>query len=165
MKIELSKKLEKALNEQINMEISSAYIYYGMLTALKKTGAPGSIHWMANQAHEEMEHAEEFISFVQDMGGEVKLEAIEPVTSDYPTYLSVWEAGLKHEKEVSASILDKLALAIEDKNYVAEDFLRKYAREQAEEEKNFADVIALWKMAGDDAAAIFKVDSILGKRA
>ena len=162
--LKLSKKLEKALNEQITLELQSAYIYNGMRLYFKSLGIPGATKWMTFQTREEEHHAEDFIDFILDMDGEVELGQLTKVTTEYKSILDVFEKGLEHEKEISASILSILDLAIEEKNYAAENFLRHYVDEQLEEEDHFRGYVDLVKMAGDNEAALFKVDSILGKR-
>ena len=162
--LKLSDKLEKALNEQIRLELESSYIYNGMRIYLKSLGIPGATSWFELQTREEQHHAEEFIDFLLEMDCEVELGQINKQTTKYKGILDVFEKGLAHEKEISASILNLLDLAIEEKNYAAENFLRKYVDEQVEEEDHFRGYIDLIKMAGDNEAALFKVDSILGKR-
>ena len=164
MELKLSKKLHDALNKQVSMELQSAQIYNGMRIYLKELGAYGAIKWMSNQAHEEIEHAEAFINFIQEMDGHVELGALEPVKTVYDSPLAVWEAGLAHEKEITSSILELLKLADKEENYAAQNFLRKFVDEQVEEEDNFRGIIDLWKLAGDSPEAILKVDGILGKR-
>ncbi|MDO5038036.1 MAG: ferritin [Tissierellia bacterium] len=164
MKLNLSKKLEKALNEQVRMETESAYIYNGMRLFFKEKGLPGATSWMTHQAHEELKHAEDFIDMILDLDGHVVLGELKEPTTEYKSILDVFEAGLAHEKEISSSILELLDLALEEKNYAVENFLRTYVDEQVEEEDHFRGVIDMVKMAGDDPAALFKVDGILAKR-
>ncbi len=162
--MELSKKLQDALNKQVAFEYEAAYKYDGMRIYLKDLGAPGATKWMELQTWEEVHHAEDFINFIKSVDGQVEIHAIEGQTTDYDGLVSVWEAGLAHEKEITASIKSILEIAIKEKNYEAENFLRTYVDEQVEEEEHFTDVLELLKKAGDDKAAIFKVDGILGTR-
>lgn len=164
MEIKLSKRLLNALNDQINKELQSAQIYNGMRIYLKKLGAYGALKWMEKQVHEELEHADDFINFVQAMDEQVILSNLEGVKTEYESPLAVWEAGLLHEKTISSSIMEILKIAIEEENYPVQNFLRKYVDEQVEEEDNFRGIIDLWKFAGNSPEAIFKVDGILGKR-
>lgn len=164
MKLELSKKLQDALNKQVTMEYQAGYLYNGMRVYLKDLGAPGAEHWMTLQEAEEREHAEDFIDFILDMDGEVQIGKLEKSPTKYDSLLDVWKAGLKHEKDVSASILEILEIAVEEKNYAAENFLRTYVDEQVEEEDNFRGVVELLELVGDDADALLKADSILGQR-
>lgn len=162
--MELSKKLEQALNEQVRLELESSYIYNGMRLYLKKRGIPGATSWMTNQMHEEQEHAEDFINLLIQLDGNVELGDIKKQTTEYDSVLAVFEAGLAHEKTITASIEKLLELAIKEKHYAVENFLRHYINEQVEEEDNFRGIIDMFKLAGNNEAAFFKVDSILGKR-
>lgn len=168
--MKLSEKLEKALNDQVRFEYEAAAVYNGMRIYLEDLGAPGATNWMTKQVHEEFEHAQDFIDFIQEVDGEVKgIGSIPEVPCEYDGLLGVWEAGLEHEKEISASIRNILEIAIEEKHYAAENFLRTYIDEQVEEEDNFRSVIEMIKLAIDeegimDKGAMFKVDSILGER-
>lgn len=162
--MKLSKKLEKALNKQVAMEYEAAYKYNGMRIYLDDFGVPGATHWMTLQTKEEIQHAEDFIQFIKSLDGQVELAGIQAETTKYDGIASVWEAGLAHEKEITKSIEEILALAIKEKNYAAENFLRTYVDEQVEEEENFRDVLQLFELAGKDKAAMFQVDSYLGQR-
>lgn len=162
--MKLSKRLNDELNRQIQMEYESAYKYNGMRLYFKSLGIPGATHWMELQTMEENHHAEDFIDFILDVDGEVETHALAEQPTEYESILDVFEQGLEHEKEISASIMSILDIAIEEKHYAAENFLRTYVDEQVEEEDHFRGVIDMIKLAGDNEAALFKVDSILGKR-
>lgn len=163
--MKLSERLQEALNKQIRLEIESAYKYDGMRLYFKDLGSPGAEHWLKLQAHEELKHAEDFTDIILELDGELApLGALEEQPVKYESFLDVFEQGLEHEKLISRSILDILEIAIEEKNYAAENFLRTYVDEQVEEEDTFRGVIDLIKLADKDKAALFKVDSILAKR-
>ncbi len=162
--MKLSKKLQDALNEQVRMEYESAYIYNGMSLYLSEEGFPGASHWMDLQAKEEMEHAQDFIDFIHQVGGHVELGTINKQTTEYDSLLDVWQTGLEHEKVISKSIHDLLVLAIEEKHFAAENFLRTYVDEQVEEENNFCGIVGLLKFAGDNPLALMNADGILGRR-
>ncbi|MDO5028123.1 MAG: ferritin [Bacillota bacterium] len=164
MELKMSEKLEKAFNDQIRLELESSYIYTGMRMYFQSLGLPGATKWMTIQAEEEREHADLFINFLLDMDAGLELGTLNAQTTQYDSMLDVFEKGLAHEKVISASILKLLEMAIEEKNYGAENFLRTFVDEQIEEEDHFRGYVDLIKMAGDDVAALFKVDSILGKR-
>lgn len=164
MKLGLSEKLQQALNEQVTREYEAAWIYNGMRVYLDDLGAYGAKKWMKVQVGEEMEHAQDFIDIILELDGEVKIGSLPEIETKYDSMLAVWEAGLEHEKFISESILNILEIAIEEKNYAVENFLRTYVDEQVEEEDNFRGVIDFLKLAGDDTAALLKVDSVLGKR-
>lgn len=163
--MKLSNRLNDALVEQVRLEYEAAWLYNGMRIFLDDLGAVGATKWMTAQVYEEMHHAQDFIDFIMEADGEIDaVGGIDAASCDYDGLLSVWEAGLDHEKKITKSITNILEIAIEDKNYAAENFLRTYVDEQLEEEDNFRNVIELIKLAEDDKAAIFRVDAILGQR-
>lgn len=163
--MKLSQKLQEALNEQVKLEKEAAYKYDGMRLYFKDLGSPGAEHWLTLQTEEEISHAEDFIDFILEVDGELEpLGALESQPVKYDSYLDVFEKALDHERLISRSIKDILEIAIEEKNYAAENFLRTYIDEQVEEEDSFRSVIDIIKLAGDDTAALFRVDAILAQR-
>lgn len=164
MELGLSERLEKKLNEQVTLELESAQIYNGMRLYFKERGLPGATHWMTLQMEEERGHAEDFIDCILDLDGHVELGPIGAQTTEYSSILDVFEKGLEHEKLISKSIMEILEIAIEEKNYAAENFLRTYVDEQVEEEDNFRHHIDMIKVAGENEAALFEVDKKLAMR-
>ena len=163
--MKLSNRLNDALVEQVRFEYEAAWLYNGMRIFLDDLGAVGATRWMTAQVHEELHHAQDFIDFIMEADGEIsEVGGFDVARCDYDGLLSVREAGLAHEKQITKSITDILEIAIEEKNYPAENFLRTYVDEQLEEEDSFRSVIELIELAGDDKAAMFRVDSILGQR-
>lgn len=162
--MKLSDKLLKAFNEQIQKEYDSAYIYKGMEMYFADLGIDGFKHFFNKQAKEEVEHAEKFENFVWEVDGKVELEALNKPEQNYNSIVDVFKAGLEHEKFVSQSIRDLLAIAIEEKHYAAENFLRGFVDEQVEEEDTFRGIVDMLEFVGDDKAAIFKINSMLGER-
>ena len=162
--MELSKKLAKALNDQIKKEYEAAYVYNGMRIYLDDAGLRGASSWMTKQTQEELEHAEAFIQHVKSLDGKVELGKVEAQKTDYANLLEVLETAYEHEQMITKSISEILDLAIEEKEYATENFLRKFVDEQVEEEESFRDLIDLVKFVGDDKASLLKVDSGLGRR-
>lgn len=160
----LSERLEKAFNDQIQLEYDSAYIYRGMEVFFQDMGAKGITNFFNVQTKEEVEHAEDFTQFVLDVGGHVELEALNKPSTEYDSFLDVFETALEHEKKVTESIRGILEIALEEKNYAAENFLRKYVDEQVEEEDTFQGLVDLLKWIGDDKAALLQFDHKLAKR-
>lgn len=159
--MKLSERLEKALNEQIKMELEAGYKYMGMEQHFRENTMPGFASFFNRHAQEEREHAEDFRVFIEDVDGHVEFLPLEGQPTEYNSALEIFEAALDHEKKVSASIKNLLEIAIEEKNYAAENFLRTYVDEQVEEEDLFRGILDMVKFAGDDKAALFTVDGIL----
>lgn len=162
--MKLSPQLENALNDQLNLELSSSYIYMGMSAHFASTPYEGFAKWMQVQTKEESEHAEKFFKYIVDRGGKVTLKAIAEPKSTYDTPLAVFKASLAHEQHVSAAISKIYELALNEKDFATLSFLQWFLSEQVEEEKNVSELIAKLEMVGDNRNGIFQVDKIAGKR-
>ena len=162
--MKLTSKLEKALNDQLNLELRSSYIYMGMAAHFARTPFSGFAKWMEIQTKEESEHATKFFKYIVDRGGKVTLQAIAEPKSDYPSPLVAFQTSLGHEQHVSASISSLFELAMAEKDFATLAFLQWFLDEQVEEEKNVNEVIAKLEMVGDNRNGIFQVNKLAGKR-
>ncbi len=160
----LNKKMEKAINGQINKEMYSAYLYMAMSAYANAHGLKGIARWFLVQYHEEMVHAMKFYEYIQDQGNEVALAAIEKPAGAFTTALSLYEAALKHERFITKSINDLVDLAITEKDHASKTFLDWYVTEQVEEELNATEIIQTLKMIGDNTAALYLYDKELAAR-
>jgi len=154
----LSKKMEAAINEQINREMYSAYLYMAMSSFANGKGLKGISHWFMVQYHEEMVHAMKLFEYVQDQGNEVVLGAIEKPTVTFSNALSLFEAALAHEQFISKSINELVDAAIEEHDHASKIFLDWYVTEQVEEEQNATDIVQTLTMIGDNTAALYLYD-------
>lgn len=160
----MNQEVLQLLNEQVNLELASAYLYYDMSTAMKSQNVNGFAHWLALQAHEEIEHAEKFIHFLLELGQEPELKTIALERPSDRSPLALAKATLAHEKTVTESILNLRKAALEAGEQAVEIFLQRFVSEQVEEESNARDVLDLIQLAGDDASAKLRVDAILASR-
>ncbi len=160
----LSKSMEKAINEQFNKEVFSAYLYLAMSAYADENGLKGTAHWFMVQYHEEMVHAMKFYEYLQDQGNTVAFDAIEKPAGTYSSALSLFEAVLVHERFITNSINHLMELAIAEKDHATKSFLEWYVTEQVEEEKNANDIIQILKMIGDNTAALYLYDKELSAR-
>lgn len=160
----LNKKLESAINDQIQRELASAYIYLSMAAYFEANTLPGFANWMHIQFHEEQAHAFKFFNFVYDRGGVVKLQAIEQPPVEFESSLDVFEQTLAHEQKVTGHINDLYALAVEERDYPSQTLLQWFIDEQVEEEKNASDIIDMLKMVEGNAHALLMLDRELGAR-
>lgn len=160
----LSKKMENAINGQINKEMYSAYLYMAMSAHATENGLDGFAAWFMVQYHEEMFHAMKLYEYVNDQGGKVMLQAIDVPPSTFESPLAMFEKTLEHEKFVTKSINDLLNLAIDEKDHATSSFLQWYVMEQVEEEKNVNEIIAKLKLAGEQGPGLFMLDKELGAR-
>ena len=160
----LSKKMEEALNGQINKEMYSAYLYMSMSAHSTNVGLPGFANWFMVQYHEEMEHAMKIYDYVNDQGGKVKLKAIDEPLSTFKDVMDMFQKTLKHEQFITKSINELVDLAIKEKDHATQIFLQWFVTEQIEEEGNDNDIIAKLKLAGDKGNGLFIIDKEIGAR-
>ncbi len=160
----ISKKMLDAINEQINLELNSAYIYYGMVAYFEAEDYSGMAHWLNIQAKEELEHAQRLFDFVNEVGEKVTLGALDKPSVDYKDPLDVFKAGLEHEKFITASIQKLYELAKSEKQYAAEEMLRWFINEQVEEENNFSHIVTLLERAAGKSGSLMMIDGKLGQR-
>jgi ferritin len=160
----LDKRIEDAVNDQINYELYSAYIYYSMQAWFEDKSFTGMTTWMAAQVKEEMSHAQIMYNFINDRGGRVILKAIEGPQTDWESPLDVFETALEHEKKVTARINKILDVATELHDHASIQFLHWFVNEQIEEENNASEIIDRLTFAADNRGAVFHIDTELGAR-
>ena len=160
----LTKAVQDALNEQINKELFSEYLYLAMAAYFEANNLPGSAAWMKVQAGEEHGHAMKFFEYVNDQCGRVVLEAIAKPPKDFKGPLDVFEKAYEHEKTVTASIHKLYALAGKENDYATQIALQWFITEQVEEEKSAAEVANQWKMLAEHKGSDIMLDRHLGKR-
>ncbi len=163
--MKLSGKLEKILNDQLNLELSSAYAYLGMVAYFDSTPFLGFASWMRVQSGEEVGHASRFFKYIVERGGKVTLEAIAAPKCDYRSPLDAFKASLAHEQKVSASICAIYEQAAAEKEYPTLSFLKWFLDEQVEEERNVGDMLAKLEAAGDNVGALYQIDRQAATRA
>jgi len=156
--------IEKALNEQINREFYSAYLYLSMSFYLETLNLPGAAMWMKNQWKEENMHAEKFCDFINDRGGKVKLGKLEQPPAEFESLEKIFELSLDHEKYITQSINNLYELAQKEKDYSLVSMLHWYIDEQVEEEKSVEDILEKIKLIGESKQAIFMLDKELSER-
>lgn len=160
----LSKKLEKALNEQINAELWSAYLYLSMSADFAADGKPGFANWFKIQFKEEQDHAMKFFNYIVERGGKVELKPITKVPQTWKSPLAAFEDTLKHEQEVTALINNLVTLAKEEQDYATESFLKWFVDEQVEEEATAQGYIDALKMIKDNGFGVYTLDKELSQR-
>jgi len=157
-------KLEKALNEQINLEFSSAYAYLGMAAYFEQTAFTGFAKWMRVQSDEELEHARKFFNYLVERNGRVVLKGLPEPKLDYKSPLESFQASLGHEQKVSAAICGLYELAQNEKDYPTLSFLKWFLDEQVEEEKTVTDFIAKLELVGESHNGLYQIDKLAGRR-
>ncbi len=160
----LSEKIQSALNEQINKEIFSSYLYMAMSMYFESEDLSGAASWMKTQALEELAHADKFMRYVNERGGRVVLEALDKPDTSWDVPLDAFNGALKHERFISASINDLVTLAREEKDFMSDNFLQWFVAEQVEEEASVSEVIRMFKLAGGAGGGLLMIDKELGSR-
>jgi ferritin len=160
----LGKKMESAINEQINAELYSAYLYLSMAAYGEAANLPGLAHWMRAQANEEVEHAMKFFNYVTERGGRVTLTAIDQPRADWESPLNVFEQVLEHEQKVTGLINGLYEIALAENDYASQVLLHWYIDEQVEEEANAQQIVETLRMIGDQPQALVMLDKELGQR-
>lgn len=160
----VSKKMQDALNGQMNAELYSAYLYLAMAAYYEDTDLPGFANWMRVQAQEEMTHAMKFYDYLVQRGARVVLDTIEKPPFEWESPLNVSEHVLEHEKKVTGLINDLVNLAMEEKDHATNNFLQWYVAEQVEEEESVGSVLQKVRLAADSSSGLLMVDSELAQR-
>lgn len=160
----ISKTMQDAMNEQINKELFSSYLYLSMAAYFEDRNLPGFAHWMRVQEAEERAHAMKFYEHILERGGKVVLKAIDAPKTEWKSPLEVAEEVAEHEAKVTASIYALYELAQKEKDYPAQVMLQWFITEQVEEEKNAAEIVANLKLIEERGTAVLMLDHRLGKR-
>jgi ferritin len=160
----ISKKMTEAINEQINRELFSEYLYISMQAWFADQSLDGMANWMDAQGKEERFHAMKFFNYLVERGARVKLKAIDEPTYEFENPIQAFEMALEHEKFISKSINELMDLAIKENDHATRSFLQWYVDEQVEEESSVDRIVNMLKMVGDRGHGIFMIDRELGKR-
>ena len=160
----LSKKLEEALNAQINAEFWSAYLYLLMSADFASKGLPGFANWMEIQFKEEQDHAMKFLNYILSRGGKVELKPIAKVEKSWKSPLAAFKSTLEHEQVVTKLINDLYALATEEKDYATQSMLKWFIDEQVEEEENAQALIDTLTLLDGNGYGIYQLDKELAAR-
>lgn len=161
----MDERVYELLNDQINKELYSAYLYLSFADYYEEEGLDGFANWYMIQAQEERDHALIFRNYLHDNGCKVKLGAIDQPNKTFSNYLEPLEAALEHEKYVTSLINGIYAAASEVKDYRTMKFVDWFIEEQMEEEDNADDMITKMKLFGSDAKALYDLDQEYAARA
>ena len=160
----ISKKMQDAINGQVQAELSSAYMYLSMSAYCDSKNFRGFLKWLRAQYLEETAHAMKLLDYLMERGGIVSLAVIDAPPAEYGTPLEVFEKVLEHELYVTSLIHKLHAVAVAESDLAAQIFLQWFVTEQVEEEANATDIVERLKMIGDKSSGILYLDKELGKR-
>lgn len=160
----INEKVGKILNEQVNKEFYSAYLYLSMSAYFSDLGLLGFANWMRIQAQEETAHAMLIYDFLINRNEKVILASIDAAPGNWGSPLSVIEAALKHEIYVTGLINNIITIAEKVKDRATISYMNWFIDEQVEEEANAQDIISKLKLIGDDKSALYLLDKDLSAR-
>ncbi|MBI1794668.1 MAG: ferritin [Chloroflexi bacterium] len=160
----IPKSMQDAINDQINKELYSSYLYLSMAAYFEEKNLPGFAKWMRVQEGEERAHAMKLFDFLVERGGQVLLKAIQAPETDWKTSLDLFKQVAEHEAKVTASIYALYELALKEKDYPAQVTLQWFITEQVEEEKNVMEIVQQLEMIDARGTAVLMLDHRLGKR-
>jgi len=160
----ISEKMEKALNEQINEELYSAYLYLAMSAWFESQNLPGFASWMKVQMREENAHAMKFFAFIHERRGRTVLKAIKEPGKEWKSPLAAFEAALQHEQHITGCIDNLMNLAGAEKDHATAGLLQWFVKEQVEEEASADRVVQMLKMAANAPGALLMLDHAMGER-
>ena len=152
------------LNEQINKEFYSAYLYLDFSIYYEAIGLDGFANWYKIQAQEERDHAMLMLQYLQNNGEKVMLETVAKPDKDLQDKLEVLKLGLEHERYVTSLIHAIYDAAYSVKDFRTMQFLDWFVKEQGEEEKNAEDMIKKMELFGDDAKGLYMLNSEMAAR-
>ena len=160
----MDKKVSTLLNDQINKEFYSAYLYLDMANFYSRKGLDGFANWYEIQAKEEQDHAMLMYQYLHNNDIPVTLKAIAKPDKTFETLMDPLKAGLEHEKYVTSLINNIYTAAHDTNDYRTIQFLDWFVKEQGEEEKNAMDLITKMELFGDDARSLYMLNSELSAR-
>ncbi|MCQ2546878.1 MAG: ferritin [Clostridia bacterium] len=160
----LNEKVKELLNNQVNAEFYSAYLYLDFSNYYKDAGLDGYANWYMVQAQEERDHAMLFIQYLQQQGESISLGAIDKPDKEYKEFIDPLKMGAEHERVVTALINDIYAEAFAVKDFRTMQFLDWFVKEQAEEEDNADDNVTKFELFGSDSKSLYELDAEMKTR-
>ncbi len=160
----INDRVKEVLNEQINKEFYSAYLYLAMSAYFDDLGLSGFANWTKVQAREEVDHGMIIFNYLIDRDCKVHLTQINYPDNDFSSPLQVFEKIYEHEKYVTSSIDCIVYMSQDECDMATRNFINWYLAEQVEEEKNASDIITKLKLFGDEKASLYLLDSELSRR-
>ena len=160
----LSSNLYKAINEQINAEWWSAYLYLSMSMDCQAKGYNGIANWFYVQFQEEQAHARIFMNYLNSVDAKVELLPIAEVRTSWDSVLDMFKQTLEHEKKVTAMINNIAAIANADKDYAAINRINWFVDEQVEEEESAREMITTFEAVEGNKYGMYMIDKELAAR-
>ncbi|MEN8726839.1 MAG: ferritin [Sulfurovum sp.] len=160
----ISKKMTKTLNEQLNREFYSAYLYLSMSAYCNRNDFPGAANWFLLQYKEEQDHATRIYNYLIDQGAKVGLKEIAKPPKKFGSLLETYEESLDHEQSMTRNLNELSDYALKEKDHATYNLLQWFVNEQVEEEATVSEIISKLKMVGEDGYGILMIDNELAER-
>ncbi len=160
----IEKKMEEEINEQINAELYSGYLYLAMSAYFEEQNLSGFARWMRLQAEEEKEHAMRFFDHLVNRGGDIQLDGIDAPPMEWGSPLKAFQDAYAHEQNVTGMINGLVDLAIETGDHASRSMLQWFVDEQVEEEDSTSEIVGKLELIGDEGKALYMLDRELGQR-
>jgi ferritin len=160
----INEKIESLLNDQVNKELFSAYLYLSIEAYFNSINLQGFAHWFRVQTMEERDHALLIFEFINRAGGRVKLQPIEGPKVDFASIQEALAQSLEHERFVTNSIYNIVDVARQEKDHKTDSFLKWFIDEQVEEEENADNNIKKYELVKDDGRGILMLDAEFAAR-
>lgn len=160
----ISKNMENSLNQQLNRELFSSYLYLSMATYFENINLVGMSKWMRLQAEEEHIHSMKLFDFIHKIGGRVVLEQIDKPQLDWESPKKAFQEALGHEEFITKHINELTDLAIEERDHSTRTFLQWYVDEQVEEEAVAKEIVQKFNLIDDSKSGLYMLDQELGAR-
>ncbi len=160
----MNRNVAKLINEQINKELYSAYLYLEFSNYYAQVGLDGFENWYRVQAQEERDHAMLFYQYLLNNDEKVTFEAVAKPDCELNEHMDPLKKGLEHEKYVTSLINNIYAAAFDDHDFRTMQLLDWFVKEQNEEEKNASDMITKMELFGTDAKGLYMLNSELKAR-
>lgn len=160
----IGQRMQDAMNEQIQHETFSAYLYFSMAAYFHSKSLDGMAQWMKAQAQEEFGHTLRFFNHINDRGGRIEFQALDKPQAEWDSPIAAFRAALQHEEFITGKINDLAKLADEENDRAAAIMLQWFVTEQVEEEDTVSTVINMLELIGDSGHGILMADRELGAR-
>jgi ferritin len=160
----ISDDMQRALQQQLNYEFSSAYLYLAMSAYCAHIGFNGAASWLKQQYEEEQMHATRIYNYLVDQGAHVVLQEIPQPPSEFGTILDVFKSSLKHEQNMTEKLNNLSDQALKEKDHATYNLLQWFVNEQVEEEATVGEIISKLKLVKDDGYGLLMIDNELGAR-
>ena len=160
----LSAKLHTAINEQINAELWSAYLYLSMSLDAEAKGLKGVANWFYIQWLEEQDHARILMNYLNSRDAKVTLKPIESVATEWSSILEMFTQTLRHEKVVTSMINNLATIAADDQDFASSNMLVWFINEQVEEEETAREKIFAVESVEGNKYGMYQLDKELGAR-